>query len=256
MSTDDSSLNSVVQMAGVGDIDEARAALERLIGRENQRATNQERQRWRQWQLKLARLWWEPLVGGGMVLRRTRAEDADFYRRSFADPEFVHKYNRQRPWSGDLERALDRAGRLAPLDAGALHWVVCRLDGTRCGLASLTSINLSNARAEYSIGYPTPPGPLDAALATLLAFDFAFFRLRLNKLFTYVYAGNDAALHNSVRVGLRHEGLLKDHFWLPPGTFVDVNAMGLTRSQLLADDRLVGMARRRLGLDWSNSGPR
>ena len=119
------------------------------------------------------------------------------------------------------------------------------------GLASLTSISLGNGKAEFSIGFPTAPHPLHGVLATLLAYDFAFFRLRLNKLYTYVYTDNAQALHNSLRVGLRQEGLLKDHFWLPPGEFVDVHALGLTRAQLLQDTRLLALARRRLGLRWA-----
>jgi RimJ/RimL family protein N-acetyltransferase len=73
----------------------------------------------------------------------------------------------------------------------------------------------------------------------------------MNKLYTYVYVDNDAALHNSLRVGLRQEGLLKDHFYLPPGEFVDVHAMGLTRAQLLQDERLKSLVRRRLALTWT-----
>lgn len=207
--------------------------------------------RLRDWQLRLAPWWWQPLAGGRLLLRRTRADDAAFYRATYESPGFARRYNRQASWSGDLAKALHRAGVLAPLELGALHWVVCRDDGTRLGLASLTSISLGNGKAEFSIGFPTAPHPLHGVLATLLVYDFAFFRLRLNKLYTYVYTDNTAALHNSLRVGLRQEGLLKDHFWLPPGEFVDVHALGLTRAQLLQDARLQALAQRRLGLRWA-----
>ena len=134
--------------------------------------------------------------------------------------------------------------------------MVCQADGTRLGMASLSSLNLGNARAEFSIGFPNASvrSPVHAVLATLLVYHFSFFVLGLNKLTTYVYRENEAALNNSLRVGLRQEGLLHDHFHLPPGEFVDVYAMGLTRAQLLQDLRLVAMAKRRLGLDWALQG--
>lgn len=207
----------------------------------------------RHWQLKLAPWWWAPLQGAGLCLRRTQADDADFWRQAFAEPDFARRYNRQAAWKGDLPRALARAGALPPLTLEAMHWVVCKADGTRLGLAGLSSLNLGNAKAEFSIGFPLPQAvaPVHAVLATLLVYQFAFFTLKLNKLYTYVYRENEAALHNSLRVGLKQEGLLHDHFHLPPGEFVDVYAMGLTKAQLLQDQRLVQMARRRLGLNWA-----
>ena len=243
----------MAQAAAAGRIDQARQALAASLrsapggslGADDQRQVQH-------WQLKLAPWWWQPLQGGRVQLRRTRADDAAFYASAFQAPGFGRRYNRQTSWSGDLGRALARAGALPPLDLGALHWIVCDAAGTRLGLAALTSISLGNAKAEFSIGFPQPPAPLQAVLATLLAYDLAFFKLRLNKLYTYVYTDNEPALHNSLRVGLRQEGLLKEHFHLPPGEFVDVYAMGITRTQLVQDARLTGIARRRLGLNWVN----
>jgi hypothetical protein len=241
--------SDVERCVGAGRIAEARALLAAMPVRA-QPPESAERRQWAGWQLRLAPWWWEPLQGGRLMLRRTRADDADFYRAAFEVAGFGRRYNRQAAWQGDLGRALARAGVLPPLQQSALHWIVCDADGQRLGLASLTSISLGNAKAEFSIGFPHPPGPLQAVLATLLVYDFAFFRAGLNKLFTYVYTSNPEALHNSLRVGLRQEGLLVDHFHLPPGEFVDVYSLGLTRAQLLADPRLLGMARRRLGLQW------
>ena len=246
-------LAAVAQAAAAGRIDQARQALAASLrsapggslGADDQRQVQH-------WQLKLAPWWWQPLQGGRVQLRRTRADDAAFYASAFQAPGFGRRYNRQTSWSGDLGRALARAGALPPLDLGALHWIVCDAAGTRLGLAALTSISLGNAKAEFSIGFPQPPAPLQAVLATLLAYDLAFFKLRLNKLYTYVYTDNEPALHNSLRVGLRQEGLLKEHFHLPPGEFVDVYAMGITRTQLVQDARLTAIARRRLGLNWVN----
>lgn len=248
-------LRAVEQAAAQGRIHDARAALAQWAERHQPGSSGQPAAH-RQWQLKLAPWWWAPLQGGRLLLRRTQADDADFWRQAFATDDFAQRFNRQVAWQGDLPRALARAGRLPPLSLGALHWVVCRADGTRLGLASLSSLNLGNAKAEFSIGFPRAGdiAPVHAVLATLLVYQFAYFVLRLNKLTTYVYADNTAALHNSLRVGLRQEGLLRDHFYLPPGGFVDVYALGLTRSQLLRNTSLVTLARRRLGFGWAQAG--
>ncbi len=216
-------------------------------------AADQLQQQLRPWQLRLAAWWWQPLGAGPVWLRRTQADDAAFWSAAYKDASFARRFNRQQPWKGDLARALQRAGELPPLDQGALHWVVCDGAGQRLGLASLTSLNQANARAEFSIGFPSAAGSMHGVLASLWVFHFAFFVLRLNKLTTYVYADNPEARHNSLRLGLREEGLLKEHFLLPPGEYVDVLAMGLTRSQLQADQRLVSLAKRRIGQVWSNN---
>ena len=195
-------------------------------------------------------VWWTPLGGGGISLRRTQAEDEAFYRACHADAGFVRRFNRQPPWTGDLSKALQSAGRASPLDLGAVHWVVCREGAGPIGLASLTSLNLPHARAEVALGFPGHASPMAAIKAMLLIYDFAFLRAGFNKLWSQVYRDNDEALHNSLRAGLRQEGLLREHLYLPPGEFVDVYLMGLTRRELLSDARLVSMARRRLGLQW------
>lgn len=205
----------------------------------------------RPWQLRLAAWWWLPLGAGSVWLRRTRADDADFWSAAYNEASFARRFNRQQPWSGDLARALQKAGELPPLDQGAVQWLICDGAGERLGIASLTSLNLANARAEFSIGFPGNAGPMRGVIASLWVLHFAFFLLHLNKLTTYVYADNLEARHNSLRLGLREEGLLKEHFLLPPGEYVDVLAMGLTRSQLLADKRLVNLAARRIGQVWA-----
>lgn len=245
---------AVEHAASQGNIAEARALLLAVAQLPASNADASQRAAIRHWQLRLAPWWWAPLQGAGLMLRRTQADDADFWRQAYTTPDFARRYNRQAAWRGDLPRALARAGRLPPIALEAVHWVVCKTDGTRLGLASLSSLNLANAKAEFSIGFPDAGAraPLHAVLATLLVYHFSYFVLGLNKLYTYVYRDNTRALHNSLRVGLRQEGLLHDHFHLPPGEFVDVYAMGLTRAQLLQDSRLVQMAQRRLGLDWAS----
>jgi RimJ/RimL family protein N-acetyltransferase len=242
----------VAAAAAAGRWDEARAALCLL----QERSGTAMAARIQSWSLRLAPYWWAPLSGPGVQLRRCRAEDADFYRNCFASRDFAEQFNRQQPWSGDLAKALAKAGNVSPPDVKAMHWIVADGAGAAIGLATLTSLNLTHRRAEFSIGFPRQVSNLHSTTATLLAFHFAFFVARLNKLTAYVYRGNERALHNARRIGFQLEGLLKDHFYLPPGEFVDVHVLGLTREQLLANDHLLRVAGRRLRVRWSDQpGP-
>ena len=212
---------------------------------------------WQAWRYRVAAFWWKPQRGAGLTLRRTNLRDADFYRCSFSDKAFTDQYNRQRPWKGELEKALEQAGKSSPVDLGALHWVVTDSAEKRLGMVTLTSISLENRKAEFSVGFPQASASSRATgaglMATLLAFNFAFFTAGLNKLTAFVYSDNRDALHNALRVGFEVEGLLKDHFYHPPGGFVDVYALGLTRRNLLENELVGRIARRRLGLNWSGA---
>lgn len=236
----------VAAAAAAGRWDEARAALGRLPPNSDAATTASARS----WRLRLAPFWWAPLSGPDTLLRRCRADDADFYRDCFASRDFAEQFNRQQPWTGDLGKALARAGSGPPLDLKALHWIVADGAGVAIGLATLTSLNLTHRKAEFSIGFPHPVGAMHSVTATLLVFHFAFFLARLNKLTAYVYRGNERALHNARRIGFQVEGLLKDHFHLPPGEFVDVHVLGLTRAQLLANQDVLRLAGRRLRVNW------
>jgi RimJ/RimL family protein N-acetyltransferase len=130
-----------------------------------------------------------------------------------------------------------------------LQWVVCVRDQP-VGLISLSHIDLQNSRAEFSIGLPNSTASGVAHKACLLALHHTFFGVGLNKLFGYIYDGNEQALHAATRLGFREEGYLSEHFRLPPHGYVGVHAVGLTRQQALETPSLVRTVRRRLEQDW------
>jgi RimJ/RimL family protein N-acetyltransferase len=75
---------------------------------------------------------------------------------------------------------------------------------------------------------------------------FAFFRIRLHKLYSYVYEDNPEAAQATLRLGFKEEGRLRDHFRFEQG-YVSVTVFGLTVDQLLANSALVKTIERRLG---------
>lgn len=193
--------------------------------------------------------WSAPLSHGMVELRRCRRDDEAFFRQTFEDHRFTQQFNRQRPWSGDLARALHKFGQEPPALLKMLQWVVC-WRGESVGLISLSHLDLANARAEFSIGFPSDRSAGISHKACLLALYFAYFVAGLNKLYGYVYEGNDHALQSALRIGFKHEGFLADHFRFPPNDFVGVHAIGLTKWQALENPELLRAAARRTGRDW------
>ncbi len=199
---------------------------------------------------RLAPLWWATLQHGGISLRRCQAEDADFFKRCFGDAQFNRQFSRRQPWRGDLALALKKSGALPPIQTGLLMWVLQSSTKGPIGLASLSSIDTTNQRAELSIGLP---GEIPSTLgikATLMMLHFALVMMSFNKVYAYIYEDNPEALHNALRLGFVQEGKLQDHFNIAGQGFVSVNVIGLTRAQLKSNAALKALAKRKIGQVW------
>ena len=181
--------------------EQARTRLEEVAtwARQNTSLLSPQQQAWvarHKW--VLAPLWSEPVQHGVVSLRRCGANDAEFFRAVFQDTAFTNRFNRQQPWSGDLGRALHKFGHEPPALLKMLQWVVC-LRSEPVGLISLSHLDLTNARAEFSIGFPKDMTAGISHKACLLAMHFSFFVAGLHRLYGHVYEGNDPALQAAAR---------------------------------------------------------
>lgn len=200
--------------------------------------------------LRLNPLWWSALAHGNLKLRRSRCSDAGFFRKCHEDRAFARQFNRRQAWRGNLEAALENAGRAVPLKAGLQLWVVETAEAGAVGLASLSSLDLLNRRAEFSIGFPDQVPNMLGAKTTLMVLHFALVLMPFNKVYSYIYEDNPLALHNAVRLGFVHEGLLHEHFAFAGEGFVSVNQIGLTRAQIHSSSRLKSLAKKMIGQNW------
>ncbi len=200
--------------------------------------------------LRLSPMWWANLEHNDLRLRRCGPADAIFFRRCFEDHDFRNQFNRQPPWSGDLDNALLRSGKLPPIQTGLLMWVIESVVTGSIGLASFSSIDTGNCRMELSIGFPGNVPSTLGVKATLMMLHFAFFLMPFNKVYSYIYQDNAKALHNALRFGFLHEGTLSDHFKLLGHGFVNVDVIGLTRAQVKSNETLRSLAQRRIGQNW------
>jgi diamine N-acetyltransferase len=111
---------------------------------------------------------------------------------------------------------------------------------------SFVDISPSNRRAEVLIGLAEFPYLGMATEAMLLAMEFGFRMMGLHKIYSMLYANNEAARRNTVHLGFRIEGHLREHV-ADPRTHqrIDVLQLGLLRSDL--DKRIDRLSLRLLG---------
>lgn len=193
---------------------------------------------WIQYGQRYAAQWWEPQASQHASLVKSGQSDAAFFREAFEQNAFTTLYNRQKPWRGDLARALGNSYLSHFEDSGTIHWTVLDSRQRPVGLASLSSYSKDNARAEVSLGFPGEVAASTIMAASLLVLRFAFSVARLHKLTSYVYEDNVHARDFTKNFGFDHEGFLADHYFLPPFGFVGVNVFGLTRKSLHQNERL------------------
>ncbi|MEE9139345.1 MAG: GNAT family N-acetyltransferase [Alphaproteobacteria bacterium] len=83
-------------------------------------------------------------------------------------------------------------------------------------------------------------GKRAAVRGAAVVMDFLFETLGAHKLVGRVYSGNRSAIALNKLGGLREEGVLREHEWVPPDGWRDIVLMGLLREEWRA-----GLARRR-----------
>lgn len=186
---------------------------------------------------ELAIGWWRPLCLGGVELRQPRTGDEAFIARCFRDVAFMSRYRRIQEGHDDAVRAHVGLARQRPRSSGRIDWIVCR-DARPLGLAGIADIDFLHGRGELLVGLAeTDPRPASALKASLAVMDFAFTRLGLRKLVSYVYGDNPEAQANTLHLGLRQEGVLRRHLLTAQGP-IDLYVNGMLADEYRDDRRL------------------
>ncbi|NOT86269.1 MAG: GNAT family N-acetyltransferase [Methylococcaceae bacterium] len=203
--------------------------------------------------------WLQPLYGNTLLLRRFQASDSEYLSRCYAAQDFMRFYHHFLPCNQPvklLEKKLHQNAQLHPCQSKAIDWIICRTDATHIsrpiGIANLVDIQFAHRRAELLIGIPEPVDRLGhTGLETsLLIMDFAFNRVNLNKLTSYVYGINPIAQKNTLALGFKQEGYLNAHLIQPEnGKALDLYTNGLTMTDFRHNTHLAKLSRRVLGRD-------
>jgi RimJ/RimL family protein N-acetyltransferase len=182
--------------------------------------------------------WWQPIGVGDATLRLPRPEDRSFVRESLADAAFMARYHRFEPTDAEApDRYIERAQR-PPRETRRREWIVQDRAGQPVGFAAIVDLDAGHRRGELLIGLRG--GDRAAALAlkaALGALAFAFDQLHLDKLVSHVYGDNPVAQHNTLHLGFRQEGRLREHLRIG-GTRIDLIVNGLLAAEYAADARL------------------
>lgn len=197
--------------------------------------------------LRLAPFWRAGRKGRRVCLRRMNTSHFDFLFRCRSDTAFHHQYNLFQDVSETAIRNDLKVAQAPPLDSNKIEWVVER-NGKAIGLAALVGLNLPNRRAEILVGFPENPPFGSATEATLLVLEFAFSIIRLNRVYSYVYSDNTDGARNTLHLGFKHEGALREHVYDPhKNRYLDLNTYGLLAKDYFRDPRIIRLTERLLG---------
>ncbi len=117
---------------------------------------------------------------------------------------------------------------------GRKGWIITLRDAP-CGFLALSGVSRENRHAEWSwyIGDTNARGRGAGRAAQALGLERAFQDFRLEKVWSRVIAGNDAALKVQAAAGFRREGYLRRHV-CKNEQFHDVVLLGVLREEWAA----------------------
>ncbi|MCX7086784.1 MAG: GNAT family N-acetyltransferase [Methylococcales bacterium] len=198
--------------------------------------------------------WLLLIAGNSVALQRFQTTDAAFLQSCYQDKAFMRLYNQLKPATTvtELTEKIQAENQQHPSQNHAVNWIIQHQRFGAIGIANLVDINLSHRRAEILIGIPEVSNRYSGAglTATLLVMDFAFNRLRLNKLLTFIYSDNAASIKNNVSLGFSRESYLKQHLKHPEtGQYIDLCGNAIMADEFHSNKRLAKLSQRLLGRD-------
>ncbi|MCZ2720783.1 GNAT family N-acetyltransferase [Marinomonas sp. 15G1-11] len=197
--------------------------------------------------LKLSIIWDTPLIGKRLTLRRASDEDFDFLLAIRKNDTFRNQYNMFHGTSVKLIKDSLTKSQKKPIESGKVEWIIEK-NSIPIGIASLVDINTLNSRAELLIGFPHERSGWVSLEATFLILEFAFQKLKLNKIYSYVYSDNTYSQKNTLHLGFTQEGILRSHV-KRPGTskYLDLIVNGYLANEFFQSQKISVLFRRVLG---------
>ena len=193
--------------------------------------------------VELSSRWWEPVVISGIALRIPDTSDANFLSSTFRNKEFMLHYHRFQGASDDAVEKFISVAKLSPRQSRRIDWVIQDRSGSRVGLAAIVDIDWGNERGELLVGLPGKRTQTISLKASVAVLKFAFERLQLAKMTSYVYADNPVAQSNTLHLGFEQEGLLRSHIASQAGR-IDLFVNGMTKARFASNVLLTKLAHR------------
>jgi RimJ/RimL family protein N-acetyltransferase len=172
------------------------------------------------------------LVGNVVRLRAPRPEDAEAVMKCLAEPEVVHYLS---SWAWAPYGPSDARDWIERKAANTVRWAIESLaDHEFVGATGFNDVDLRNRHAEWGIwiGPPARWGKGFGTEACQLAMRYAFHEVGLEKVYLYVYEGNDRGLRAYEKAGFKVEGTFPRHTWFHGG-WVAARVMAVYRDHPL-----------------------
>lgn len=168
-------------------------------------------------------------MSNNLNLRVFEKSDLDFLHRLYNNPEIMAYWFEDPFYSKSaLETSFEKN-----MSNPRIKSFILQDDDETVGLIQLFSIDNIHRKAEFAIIIdPLQQGKGYALKATYLALDYAFRTLNLNKLYLYVDAINEKAIHIYNKAGFIKEATLKDEFFVN-GAYHDVVYMSCFQKDYL-----------------------
>lgn len=198
---------------------------------------------------KLSPIWWQPLVGKNIQLVRISSKHKEFLMNLRQNTEFQHHYNL---FKSNCEKTLNKdiaEANKPPIDLRKIEWIIEKNEQP-IGIAGLVDLDVYNGRAEIQFGIPNNNSSSYGVEAVLLLLEFAFSKIKLHKLVSYVYSDNPSAQKNTLHLGFTQEGFLESHIY--DKNFdqrLDLYVNRCLANEFFNNQRLIKMAKRLLGRD-------
>lgn len=194
--------------------------------------------------------------GSNITLYRFQPYFADFIFKCYQEEDFIRHYRLYQRYYKDvatLKKELLTVQSLPPEMLKSIEWVIFnQSSGQAIGLAGLVNYHQQNQHAELLVGLINSQNTKQKFYgpeATLLVIEYAFQATQLNKLISYVYPYNDKAQQDTLRLGFKQEGLLRQHIMDPSGKYIDLFQNALLKNEFFINKKLAKLSNRIIGRD-------
>lgn len=167
-----------------------------------------------------------------IYIRLMEESDIDYKVAWFNDPEVRKTLNLEFPIS-----KIGTRNWLSSVSKNSTRkdFVICvKENDMPIGYCGLVNMDLKNRKAEsyLGIGDKSQWGKGYATQARKAILDYGFDNLSLNKIYSYIWAENEAMIHINEKVGYKKEGLLRDDVF-HEGEYRDKYLMGLLKDEYI-----------------------
>ncbi len=198
----------------------------------------------------------QALEGVRVKLVRAGPDYTDFLYDCYQNNQFMDLYrlaHNRALTKDDIYQRLCTEYKKLPQELKRIEWVILKIDGSNeipIGLGALADYQQGHQRGEFLLGIPEKCYQKTALSleASLLIFEFAFQQAKLHKLVSFVYGYNHLAQKNTLHLGFKQEGILKEHIHTQKG-FIDLFQNALLSTDFKNNKRLSSLSLRLLGRD-------